>query len=106
MIQDINEFGDEFGARYSSDGKTLLRVPEDFAGEYTIREGTETIGNAAFERCSELTGILFPDSVTTMGYMLFLECFSLETVEIPPNVKDLDQNPFTNWDGEVTEKSR
>ena len=33
MIQDDNEFGDEFGARYSSDGKTLLRVPEDFTGE-------------------------------------------------------------------------
>ncbi len=105
MTQDNNEYVDVYGARYSSDGKTLLRVPEDFIGEYTVREGTEIIGTDAFDRCSKLTGVVFPDSVTTLGYMLFLYCFSLETVEIPPNVKDLDENPFTNWDGEVINRS-
>ena len=48
-----NAWTDEYGALYSADRRKLLRVPKEITN-YTIREGTLIIGDAAF--CSYLSG--------------------------------------------------
>lgn len=61
---------DKFGVEYSDDKKTLVRCPKDFEGEYIIPNGTEIIESESFAKCTKLTSITIPDSVTdilTMG---------------------------------------
>ena len=41
---------DEYGAKYSKDGKRLLKGPR-YASLYNIKKGTEIIGNSAFSSC-------------------------------------------------------
>lgn len=53
---------DEWGVKYSPDHKRLLRAPWDFDGHYECPEGTETIGNKAFNGCTDLSDIaIAPD---------------------------------------------
>ena len=47
---------------------------------YTLPEGLTTIGNSAFEGCSNLTSVTIPDSVTTIGSSAFRDCSRLKTV--------------------------
>ena len=48
-----NAWTDEYGVMYSADRRKLLRVPKEIT-DYSIREGTLIIGDAAF--CSYLSG--------------------------------------------------
>ena len=68
---------DEYGAKYSKDGKRLLKGPRS-ASLYNIKKGTEIIGNSAFYGCSTLTAIT-----------------------IPPSVRTMEGNPFENWHGHI-----
>ena len=40
---------DKYGVQYSDDGKTLLHIPYDFAGEYVVPEEVEVISMAVFD---------------------------------------------------------
>ena len=64
---------DEYGAKYSKDGKRLLTGPR-YASLYSIKEGTEIIGSSAFFWCKSLTSITIPPSVTTIGNDAFSSC--------------------------------
>ena len=46
---ELNEaITDEFGVKYSKDGRKLLKVPQKLKGTYAIKEGTKIICNMAF----------------------------------------------------------
>ena len=47
-----------------------------------VENGVTTIGDYAFNDCSSLTSINFPDSVTTIGRSAFYGCSSLKDVSI------------------------
>ncbi len=64
---------DEYGAKYSKDGKRLLEGPR-YDSLYNIKKGTEIIGNSAFSGCSRLTSITIPPSVTAIGKEAFSGC--------------------------------
>ena len=103
-----NAVEDGFGAKFSKDGKRLLRGPDNIKG-YKIKEGTKVIcddafflrrslqeislpigvtaiGHRAFSECSSLQKISIPESVTTIGYNAFSGCKSLQEISIPANV--------------------
>ena len=83
-----------FGVEYSDDGKTLIKCPEDFVGEYVIPEGVTEIGEYAFCCCSSLTSITIPPSVTEIGKSTFFVCSSLTSISIPPSATEIGEGAF------------
>ena len=53
-----------------------------------------SIGNSAFERCSSLTEITIPSSVTSIGDNAFERCTSLTKIIIPSIVTSIGDNAF------------
>ena len=117
-------FVDEWGVKYSKDGRKLLRVPGKLSGAYSVKEGTRiicdsafsfcislseivipssvtSIGDTAFYGCGSLSEIVIPSSVTSIGDGAFSSCSSLKYISIPKSVIGLNGNPFTRWDSKL-----
>lgn len=115
---------DEWGAKYSKDGRKLLKVPRELSGAYSVKEGTRiicdeafwwceslpdiviptsvtSIGDRAFWGCRSLSDIVIPSSVTSIGDCAFGYCSSLKYISIPKSVICLNANPFADWDGKL-----
>ena len=75
-------FVDEWGVKYSKDGRKLLEAPVDLSGAYSVKEGTRIICDRAFSDCSSLKYISIPKSVICLNANTFaewngkLECLS------------------------------
>ena len=52
---------DEFGVKYSKDGRKLLKAPQKLDGTYSIKEGVRIICDEAFLDLS-LRSLVIPDS--------------------------------------------
>ena len=114
---------DEYGVKYSRDGKKLLKASSLFLlreKEYVVREGTEvicdgafsdyyyslqsvtipnsvkSIGDKAFSGCKSLQSITIPNSVTSIGGEAFSWCHSLQSVTIPNSVTSIGNSAF-DW---------
>lgn len=61
-----------------------------------IEKGVTTIGDKAFEYCSNLKTVIIPEGVTTIGDGAFFSCDALETISIPDSVKKIGIGAF-NW---------
>ena len=92
---------DEWGVKYSKDGRKLLDVSLNIRGAYSVKEGTKIICDGAFCNCFSLSNIVIPDSVTSIGKETFLNCFLLKSISIPKSVICLNGNPFFKWDGKL-----
>ena len=120
---------DEFGVKYSKDGRKLLKAPKKLDGIYSIRKGTKiiceeafrwsktigchflkslvipdsvtNIGDYAFWGCTSLKSLVIPDSVTHIGNGAFNACSSLKSLVIPASVGNIIGNPFSGWNGEL-----
>lgn len=62
----------------------------------TIRSGVTPliIGNATFYQCYQLTSIIIPDRVTSLGDACFYECVRLSSIQIGKNVSSMNNNCF------------
>ena len=87
-------FFDEWGAKYSKDGRKLLKVPKELSGAYPVKEGTRIICNGAFWHCSSLAEIVIPASVTSIGGLAFSGCGSLSNIVIPASVTSIGDRAF------------
>jgi len=89
---------DEFGVKYSKDGKKLLRSTNSYLTNYTIRQGTRCVCDRAFAGDTfippSLQSITIPDSVTSIGDGAFYFCSSLQSVTIPESVKSIGDSAF------------
>lgn len=116
---ELNEaIPDEFGVKYSKDGRKLLDARR-VQGVYYIKdrtkiicdeafdnccsltdivlpEGVNSIGERAFHNCSSLTSIVIPDGVTNIGDWAFYDCTSLTNVAIPDSVTSIGEGAFDN----------
>ena len=94
-------FVDEWGVKYSKDGRKLLQAPKELDGTYSIRKGTKIICDEAFGwskiiGCRSLTDIVIPNSVTNIGDYAFSGCRSLTDIVIPDSVTNIGDCAF--WD--------
>lgn len=117
-------FVDEWGVKYSKDGRKLLKAPQELDGTYSIRKGTKvicdeafrwskfigcrslaslvipdgvtSIGKSAFSGCEYLSSLVIPDSVTSIGDMAFCGCSSLTRLVIPGSVSCIGFSAFEN----------
>ena len=85
---------DEWGVKYSKDGRKLLKAPYELNGTYSIKEGVRIICNNAFFCCRSLTHIVIPDSVTSIGDKAFYRCSSLTSFVIPNGVTRIGNGAF------------
>ena len=92
---------DEWGVKYSKDGRKLLDVSLNFRGVYSVKEGTKIICDMAFKSCSSLAEVVIPNSVTSIGDRAFSGCRSLTEVVIPNSVVCINGNPFFDWNGKL-----
>ena len=93
-----NAVEDEFGVKYSTDWKRLLRAPEDLDGVYSIRKGVKVIAKDAFRFCKSLVNINIPKGVTSIGYGAFSACNSLSSINIPDSVTSIGDFAFAGCD--------
>ena len=117
-------FVDEWGMKYSKDGRRLLKAPYELNGTYSIRKGTKiicdwafgwskfigcrsltslvipdsvtNIGDYAFEGCGSLSSLVLPDGVTSIGKCAFRECGSLSSLVLPDGVTNIGGNAFAD----------
>lgn len=114
---ELNEaFIDEWGVKYSKDGRKLLKAPQGLKGNYSVKVGTRIICDDAFSKCSFLTSIVIsnsvvsigdgafkfsslsniviPDSMTSIGSGAFWGCCSLSNVVVPDSVTSIGNGAF------------
>ena len=85
---------DEWGVKYSKDGRKLLKAPQNLDGTYSIKEGVRIICDEAFYYCSSLRSLVIPDSVTSIGAGAFGGCRSLTDIAIPDSVTSIGDSAF------------
>ena len=71
-------------------------------GEHTVKfifKDNTSIGNKAFYRCTGLTSVVIPNSVTNIGYNAFSGCTSLTSVVIPDSVTSIEGQAFNGCAG-------
>ena len=95
--EELNEaIMDEFGVKYSKDGRKLLKVPREPSGAYSVKEGTKIICDEAFSYCDSLSEIVIPSSVTSIGDSAFEYCKSLKSLVIPDGVTSIGEFAFSS----------
>ncbi len=65
-----------------------------------IPDGVTSIGDCAFVMCGSLTSVTIPDSVTSIGDFAFCACPNL-TIHLPDSIAHIGANPFAG-DGEIS----
>ena len=97
--EELNEaFVDEWGVKYSKDGRKLLEAPGELSGAYSVKEGTRIICDSAFSFCSSLSEIVIPSSVASIGDSAFSWCSSLSEIVIPSSVTSIGDSAFSSCD--------
>ncbi len=60
----------------------------------TIPEGVTSIGSSAFKNCYNLTAITLPSTLTSIGDSAFRDCSSLTSIKIPERVTSIESYAF------------
>lgn len=65
------------GVLFNKNGTTLLKCPEGREGEYIIPNSVVNIKTCAFDKCENITKIIFISSVIEIGTYAFRDCDNL-----------------------------
>lgn len=103
---------------YTKDGTELLACVKSQTGNIVVMNGTKKICKNAFSECKNITSVIMPDTVETigddafngcahlasvrlsqnlkvMGISCFEQCYSLSEVDIPASLKTLPKKAFS-----------
>lgn len=96
---------DEFGAKYNTDYKILIKGPSGLS-TYTIIDGTEIIGERAFAVCinglitnliwpnNSLKEISLPNTIKKIDTEAFSRCKNIQTILLPNSLKEIGSYAF------------
>ena len=73
---------------------TLIKVELNGCTGVIIPNSVTSIGEHAFRGCSELTNVTIPDSVKNIGDYAFTDCSNLASVTIPNSVTNIGVSAF------------
>lgn len=73
--------------------KLFLLLQEENLNPLT---GFTKIPEQFLEKCSKITKIEIPDTITSIGDYAFYHCYSLESIEIPDSVTSIGNRAFEN----------
>ena len=82
--------------KLSPDGKTVTGVSDKNVTHIVIPSGVTSIGDWAFQRCSNLTSVDLPSGMTSIGDWAFADCSNLTSVEIPSSVTSIGECAFSD----------
>ena len=83
---------------FVSDYSGAVVIPEYVtSGEMTYR--VTSIGEFAFNGCSDLTSVIIPESVASIGEQAFFYCSGLTSITIPGSVTSIGYNTFYGCTG-------
>ena len=74
--------------------KHLIAAQTSLSDTCQVKEGTVSIGCAAFDTCTKLTSISIPSSVISIGDAAFKGCIGLTSITIPDSVTSLGSSVF------------
>ena len=72
----------------------LVEAVDKKQATYTIKDGTRFICSNAFCEAENMTSIVIPESVETIGLNAFAECAGLVSIKIPEHVNSIDNYAF------------
>ena len=87
---------DKKNVLYTKDMRTIIDVPGNYEGTYTVPNTVRTIGDYAFQYCYEMSGVTISENVTSIGEYAFYSCMGLTKVTIPGNVDSIGASAFSN----------
>ena len=81
---------------YDYDNPSPATQKKGSVKKVVIEKGVTSIGNSAFDSCSNLTSITIPKSVTSIEPYAFYNCTSLTSITIPKSVTSIGKYAFYN----------
>jgi hypothetical protein len=84
------------GVLFDKNQVTLIQCPAGKTGSYTPPGSITSIGDYAFDLCSNLTAIAIPASVTNIGNSSFYFCTSLTNLVVPNSVQSIGPAAFSH----------
>jgi PKD repeat protein len=83
------------GVLFNASQTALIQYPTgNGATSYTIPNGVTSIGDGAFDHCTNLTSILIPNSVTSIGTNSFNYCLGLKNLTIGNGLATIGDGAF------------
>ncbi|MGH9614761.1 MAG: leucine-rich repeat domain-containing protein, partial [Bryobacteraceae bacterium] len=83
------------GVLFDKSQATLIEYPDGKVGNsYTISNSVTSVGDWAFEYCTNLTSVIIPNSVTNIGDFAFSDCRNLTNIIIPSSVTSIGDDAF------------
>ena len=78
------------------DDTALIGLIQRDMTEIVIPDGVTSIGSDAFSYCSKLTDVTISNSITSIGSSAFSHCSSLTSITIPNSVTSIGNDAFWN----------
>lgn len=72
----------------------LISADKTVRGDYSIKPGTKSVAERAFEDCAQIKSITMPDGLIGIDHTAFRGCTGLESIVIPDSVKRIDDDAF------------
>ena len=93
------------GIYYSFDGKTVIDAESTVSGEVRIKEGVIHIAANAFSKNKNITSVVFPNSVQTIGENAFKSCSKLREVTFGEGLTSIGNGAFYGCGGLIIIRS-
>lgn len=81
------------GVLFNKSKSTLIQYPRNNSESYSIPSGVTTIDNTAFSKCN-LSDIMIPNTVATIGKSTFSYCSNLSDITIPDSTTIIGRKAF------------